>query len=173
MVDVRTVEELVAPIVEANGCRIYDVTYGGRTLKIVIDRDGGVGMNDLHTLTRQLSVLFDEHDPISGSYTLEITSPGLERKLTRVEHFAGAVGSEVSVKVRDDDGVTQRWQGRLTAADDDGVVLGIDDGERRIPYGEITGARTVFDWGPAPKPGQAKSGRTKKNKQRRADQEQR
>jgi ribosome maturation factor RimP len=95
---------------------------------------------------------------------MEITSPGLERKLTRPDHYRGAIGSDVAVKARDDDGIVHRWRGRLTEADDEAVVVTIDDEDRRIPYRDITGAQTVFEWGPTPKQGGSK--RTKKTKKK-------
>jgi ribosome maturation factor RimP len=165
MVDLRRIEELIAPVVAASGGRVYDVTFGGDTLRVAVDADGGAGMELLHSLTRQLSVLLDEHDPIPGSYTLEVTSPGLERPLRRPDHYRWSIGSEVTLKVRTGDG-TERLRGRLDEADDEGAVLLIDDASRRVAYRDITSAKTVFEWGPTP----PKGGRAddKRKKQRRS-----
>ncbi|MEM8905324.1 MAG: ribosome maturation factor RimP [Actinomycetota bacterium] len=155
------VEDLVGPVVVASGCRLYDVSFSGGTLRVAIDAEGGVGMDSIHSLTRQLSVLLDEADPIPGSYTLEVTSPGLERPLRRPDHYRWSIGQEVSVKLRTDDG-TERVRGTLAEADDDSAVLAIDDERRRVAYRDITSAKTVFEWGPTPpKGGRADSKRKK------------
>ncbi len=167
--DVARVEQLVAPLVARHGCRVHDVIFGGRTLAVVIDVADpappavptepassadpapapGVGLDQLAALSRQISVLLDDDDPVPGSYTLEVTSPGLERALRRPEHFARAVGSTVTVSARTPEGAV-RWRGRLVSADDDGIVVVAEDGDHRVEYGEITSARTVFEWGPTP-----------------------
>lgn len=149
MVEVRRVEELIAPVVAASGARVYDVSFAGNTLQIAVDADGGAGMDLIHSLTRQLSVLLDAHDPVPGSYTLEVTSPGLERPLRRPDHYRWSVGRDVSLKVRTPEG-TERLRGVLHDADDDAAVVIIDDAERRVAYRDITSAKTVFDWGPTP-----------------------
>jgi ribosome maturation factor RimP len=111
-----------------------------------------------------VSRLLDEADPIPGEYTLEVTSPGLERPLRTPEHFARAVGDVVAVKTRA--GVTgdRRIQGVLVAADAQGITIRPgeasaaepDAADRRLAYDDLERARTVFEWGPAPKPGGAK-----------------
>ncbi|MGH9215909.1 MAG: ribosome maturation factor RimP, partial [Acidimicrobiales bacterium] len=108
--------------------------------------------------TRAVSRALDEADPIAGRYTLEVTSPGLERSLRRPEHFERAVGE--TVKIRTVAGVDdeRRVEGQLVGADTTGVVVrtGVaDDGtalERRLAYQDIERARTVFEWGPAAPP---------------------
>ncbi|MEM9038219.1 MAG: ribosome maturation factor RimP [Actinomycetota bacterium] len=161
MVEVRRIEELVAPVVAASGGRIYDVSFGGNTLRIAVDAEGGAGMDLIHSLTRQLSILLDEHDPIPGSYTLEVSSPGLERPLRRPDHYRWSLGSEVSLKIRTPDGA-ERLRGILRDADDEAAVLIIDDAERRVAYRDITSAKTVFAWGPTP----PKGGRTEPKRKR-------
>jgi ribosome maturation factor RimP len=114
--------------------------------------------------TRAVSRALDEADPITGRYTLEVTSPGLERTLRRPEHFERAVGE--TVKIRTVGGVSdeRRVEGQLVSADDSGVVVragAADDGvavEQRLAYHDIERARTVFEWGPAtPRSGKRKS----------------
>ena len=122
-------------------------------------------MDAITPLTRAISRALDEHDPIDGRFTLEVSSPGLERTLRTPEHFGGAVGLVVSIKTTALAGGDRRFRGRLTEADDDGVVVIPDvapDQPRRLAYPEIERARTVFDWGPTPKPGGG-STRTKRS----------
>jgi hypothetical protein len=96
-------------------------------------------------------------DPIAGQYTLEVSSPGLERALRRPQHFAGAVGSLVAIKTHPGVEGDRRVRGTLVASDDRSVTVALADGEpgatRVLALDQIERARTVFEWGPAPKPG--------------------
>ncbi len=173
------VRSLIEPLVDEQGLVLYDLELNGGVLRVVVDRPagarasdpsspdepGGVGMDAITPLTRAISRALDEHDPIDGRFTLEVSSPGLERTLRTPEHFAGAVGLVVSIKTTALAGGDRRFRGRLTEADDDGVEVIPDvapDQPRRLAYPEIERARTVFDWGPAPKPGGG-STRTKRS----------
>ena len=154
------------PVVEALGLQLFDVTLEGGThavLKVVVDRPGGVDLDAIEVTTRRVSAALDAADPVRGAYTLEVSSPGVERTLRRPEHFAGAMGATVAVKVRDADGAVERLRGEVTAVDDAGITLQLELEARHVPFGEIEQARTVFAWGPAPKPGKgSKPGRAKK-----------
>jgi ribosome maturation factor RimP len=158
------------PAVTGLGLSLYDVVVEGgpvTTLRVVVDREGGVDLDGIEAATREVSRVLDASDPFRDAYTLEVTSPGLERTLRRPEHFAAAVGILVSVKTRDAEGRAERLRGTLAAADADAITVTTDHGERRVPLPEITQARTVFEWGPTPKPGRgskpgSKPGRAKK-----------
>ncbi len=160
------VSDLVTPLLAASGTEVVDVELAGTVLTITIDRTGGLGLDALAAATRAVSRCLDEHDPIDGSYTLEVSSPGLERKLRRPDHFRRAVGEQITVKTVPGTEGERRVTGLLTQADDDGVVVAPAGGgtDRRLAYEEIERARTVFDWGPAPKPGKAKPGAAKPGK---------
>lgn len=161
------VRELVEPLVTGAGLSLYDVEHTGGAVRVLVDRDGGVGLDELAELTRRVSRLLDEHDPIPGRYTLEVSSPGLERPLRTAGHFAGAVGSEITVKTLPGVEGERRVKGTLVAAGDDEFTVrpteGDDTAERTLRYDEVERARTVFEWGPAPKPGRGGT-RTKKRK---------
>jgi ribosome maturation factor RimP len=147
------VRELVEPVVTAKGLDLFDVEHAGPTLRVLVDRPGGVHLDLLAELTRVISALLDEHDPMPGRYTLEVSSPGLERTLRRPEHFRWAEGQKVTVKTTAEVEGDRRVQGVVAAADDDAVEIAVDGGERRrLAYHEIDKARTVFEWGPTPKP---------------------
>jgi ribosome maturation factor RimP len=150
------VRDIVLPLLADRDLGLYDVEMAGPVLKVVVERPGGLDLDALSDATRAVSRALDEADPIAGSYTLEVTSPGLERTLRTPAHFAAAVGETVKVKVvagaAGPDG-DRRVAGVLAAADDDGITVrsGDDAGtpiERHIPYGDIERARTVFEWGP-------------------------
>ena len=155
------VRALAAPLVEAESARLYDVEHNGGVLRVLVDADGGIGLDAITRLARALSREFDVHDPIPGRYTLEVSSPGLERRLRTPEHFRGAIGSPVKLKTAPGFDGPRRVAGVLAGADDAGVEVREDGpgGEPgagasvRVGYGQIASARTVFEWGPAPKPG--------------------
>lgn len=146
---------LVAPVVEAESARLYDVEHNGGVLRVLVDADGGIGIDDITRLARAVSRELDEHDPIPGRYTLEVSSPGLERRLRTPDHFRGAVGSPVKLKTAPGFDGPRRVAGVLAGADDAGVEIreasaAEDSGaSRRIGYDEISWARTVFEWGPS------------------------
>lgn len=143
------VRELVEPVLAADGFELVDARFSSGALQIFVDRPGGIDLDAVAAVSTTVSQLLDEHDPVPGRYTLEVSSPGVERPLRRPEHFARFVGTTVNVKTRPDVAGERRVQGLLEAADDEGVVVA----GRRLAYGEIERARTVFEWGPAPKPG--------------------
>ena len=160
---VERVTELVAPILADLGLELYDLEHGGGILKLTVDRPGGVDLEALALATRSVSRQLDHADPIPGKYTLEVTSPGLERWLRTPTHFAGAVGGRVTVRTHPGVEGDRRVSGVLVAADDEGIVVRPDaEGaaepvERRLRYGDIERARTVFEWVRPEKPGKSKA----------------
>ncbi len=158
---------LLEPVVTAAGVELFDVEYRSGVVLVTIDRVGGVDLEVLTSVHRVVSELLDERDPIPGAYTLEISSPGVERTLRRPAHFAQAVGETVAVKTRPQVPGDRRLTGELLAADGDGLELAVDgapDGRVRLAYSDIDRARTVFAWGPGAKPGAGRPGTTTKPK---------
>ena len=143
------VRELVEPVLAAEGLELVDALFARGALQIFVDRPGGIDLEAISAVSATVSRLLDEHDPVPGHYTLEVSSPGLERPLRRPEHFRRFVGTTIAVKTRPDVAGERRLQARLDAADDEGIVVG----GRTLSYEEIERARTVFEWGAAPKPG--------------------
>lgn len=158
------VRELVLPLLADRQLDLYDVELAGSLLKVVVDRPEGLDLDLLSDATRAVSRALDAADPIAGTYTLEVTSPGLERTLRTPQHFARAVGERVKVKLHAGADAAaageRRLAGELVAADDGGITVRTgDDGapvERRVAYDDIDRARTVFEWGPTAKPGAAR-----------------
>ena len=148
---------VVEPYVAAEGIELDDMEIVGKApgvvVRVTLDADGGVGVDRLAEISRRLSRLLDEEDPVEGSYTLEVSSPGLERKLRRPQHFAKSVGREVKVKSRLEIGGEYSHRGTLTDTNDDGFVVEVDGEKREIAYGDVVTARTVFAWEKAAKPG--------------------
>ena len=124
------VAQLAQPIVEQAGCTLWDVEYvkeaGEWFLRVYIDKEGGVDINDCEAVSRPLSDLLDEADPIQGSYTFEVSSAGLDRPLKKPEHFAACAGQQVDVRFyRPVDG-RKEYTGALVGCDGDGNVT-VDD----------------------------------------------
>ena len=99
----QTVAALAKPIVEARGCSLWDVEYvregADYILRVAIDKEGGVDIDDCEAISRALDPILDEHDPIPDRYQFEVCSAGLERALKRPEDFARFLGSPVTVKL--------------------------------------------------------------------------
>ena len=124
------VAQLAQPIVEQAGCTLWDVEYvkeaGEWFLRVYIDKEGGVDINHCEAVSRPLSDLLDEADPIQGSYTFEVSSAGLDRPLKKPEHFAACAGQQVDVRFyRPVDG-RKEYTGALVGCDGDGNVT-VDD----------------------------------------------
>ena len=148
------VTAVVAPVVDGLDLQLYDVEQQGGAVRVLVDRPGGVDLDAITEATRRISRALDDADPIEGHYTLEVSSPGLERPLRTPAHFAGAVGTTVNVKTRPGTEGERRVAGVIEDVDDTGVTIRLDDGATRgLRYEEIERARTVFAWGPTPRPG--------------------
>ena len=98
----------------------------------------------------------DELDPFPGRYTLEVSSPGLERRLRTPGHFAGALEETVTLRICIPDAPAERVTGTLVAATGEGIEIATETGPRTAHYDQIERARTVFTWGAAPKPSPSK-----------------
>ena len=168
---IDAVTALVTPVCDAAGVELVDIELEGGVLLITVDQEGGLPVGALTSVTRQISRLLDEDDPIPGRYTLEVSSPGLERKLRTPTHFRRAVGATVTVRTSSRaEGGTRRFQGTLVAADDDGITVVADQPRADDPetgvvlrYDQIDKARTVFVWDAEPKgPKNDKSPATRK-----------
>jgi ribosome maturation factor RimP len=152
MATTERVAALVTPILEAHGAELYDVELTGATLRVLVDREGGIGLGDLEALSRDVSSALDDDDPLPDQrWYLEVSSPGLERPLRTPRHFRAAVGSTVKVKTHGRVEGDRRVEGTLEDADDEGFTVA----GRRIAYDQVDRARTVFEWGPSAKPGGA------------------
>jgi ribosome maturation factor RimP len=165
------VRSIVEPIVAANDLELFDLEQVGPVLRVTVDRDGGVDIGSVTATTRAISRALDEHDPIASQYTLEVSSPGLERVLRTPAHYAWAVGREVSVKTFPNNPKGRRFAGTVSESTETTVTIALDEpaGESvTLNLGEIEKARTTFSWGPAPKPGGPKD-RSKADKQDNKD----
>ncbi|HZQ86429.1 MAG TPA: ribosome maturation factor RimP [Acidimicrobiales bacterium] len=149
----EAVRRVVEPLLAEQGLECFDIEFSGGRLVVMADRPGGVDLEALTEATRVISAALDRADPVPGRYVLEVSSPGLERRLRTPEHFRRSSGSTVSLKLLPDAEPPRRLKGRLEAVSDDGISV---DG-RLIAFTDIERAHTVFEWGPSPKPGKPSS----------------
>ncbi|MFZ4515210.1 MAG: ribosome maturation factor RimP [Acidimicrobiia bacterium] len=146
-------ETLVAPVLAELSLAMYDLSISGegrtRTVRVSVERaDGGpIDLEAIADASRAIDPVLDADDSLRGAYTLEVSSPGLERALRRPAHFARALGQVVTCKT-----TGARWRGVLTACDDTGFVLEVDGETQRITYSDATNVRTVFEWGVSTRP---------------------
>jgi len=150
---VDRVNDLVDPLCARVGVEMVDLEFVGGVLRITVDQPGGVGTEALAALTGEVSRALDRTDPIPSTFTLEVTSPGLERPLKRPDHFGRVVGSRITLKTCPGTEGDRRLEGILEKVDDFGLVVRTDDGSyRAVAYEEIQTARTVFAWEQLPEP---------------------
>ena len=162
---------VLQPAVSAAGLELVDVEFKSGVLQVSVDREGGVDLEALTDANRAVSDLLDELDPIPGRYSLEVSSPGIERPLRTPVHFAKAIGATVTVKTRPQVPGDRRLRGILVSSDEDGFTLAVEgsgDEPMRLAYSDVDTVRTVFVWGgqdapsgPKAKPGQKKPSQKK------------
>jgi ribosome maturation factor RimP len=141
---------LAAPLAAERGLDLVDVEIkgaGGRRLvRVIVDRKGGVELADCSEVSKRLSEVLDSEDPIDGRYSLEVTSPGVDRPLTDAAAFDRVEGRLVEVQRTAADGRTSQVRGTVRAAQELQVVLEVDGAEVRIPYREIATAKQALPW---------------------------
>jgi ribosome maturation factor RimP len=148
------VRELVEPVLATSDLELVDVEVDRGLVRLSLDRPGGIDLEAISAISPAISAALDAGDPLPDQYHLEVSSPGLERPLRTPEQFQRFVGSKVSVRTLPGVEGERRVTGTLKAADDEGVVVDPDGGApRAVRYADMERARTVFEWGPAPKPG--------------------
>ena len=136
------------------GLELDDLVVSGRgprLLRITIDGDDGVGVEQLAAASRALSRRLDEMDPFDGPYSLEVTSPGLERSLRRPRHFQKSIGRDVTVNTHGEVAGSRHHRGVLEAVGLDDFVVKVDGAARRIAFGQVRSAQTRFKWKKQPK----------------------
>ncbi|WP_331346239.1 ribosome maturation factor RimP [Cellvibrio sp. UBA7661] len=129
-------ENLIAPVVSSLGCELWGLEYltQGRytTVRIFIDGANGVSLDDCERVSRQISSVFDVEDPIDGEYTLEVSSPGLDRPLYTEAHYARYVGETISVRLRIARDGRRRFKGVITKVENGDVFLQVDNQEVQV-----------------------------------------
>lgn len=144
------IREIVEPVLTALGYQLWGIEYLGQgkhtLLRIYLEKEGGVNVEDCAEASRQISSILDVEDPISSEYTLEISSPGMNRVLFTLEQFADYIGSLVKVRLSENFDGRRNFQGRLTAVEDDEVVMISGEDKYVFPYELIEKANVVAEF---------------------------
>lgn len=140
--------QMFEPAVKAMGYELWGIEHlsQGRhsMLRIYIDSENGITVDDCARVSHQLSGILDVEDPITGEYTLEVSSPGMDRPLFSMEQFRAYVGSDVNLRLRSAFEGRRKFSGQLTAVeDDDVIVVAVDEHEYLLPYELIEKANVV------------------------------
>ena len=137
--------QLARPVAEANGCSLWDVEYvkeaGSWYLRVYIDKDTGVSIDDCEAVSRVLSDLLDEADPIQDPYTFEVSSAGADRALKKPEHFQAFLGAQVDVKFYRAQNGQKTCTGTLTGYQDGAVTLDLGGEEVTFPKEDVASVR--------------------------------
>lgn len=140
-------KRLLGPTVEGLGYELFGIELlggrGNRLLRIYIDHEDGIGVDDCERVSRQVSGLLDVEDPIGDGYTLEVSSPGLDRPLFEGEHFARFVGQQVRIHLNELQAGRRKVVGQLLGLEDDQVLVDVEGETWRVPLARIDKARLV------------------------------
>ncbi|MCI6988023.1 MAG: ribosome maturation factor RimP [Campylobacter sp.] len=121
-------------IVSENDCTIF---------RVYITKDGGVSLDDCENLSRILSPIFDVKPPVNRDYILEVSSPGLERKLSKKEHFANSIGELVKLTLNN----KEKFSGEIVSFNGESLTIKTDEKEQNFSINDIKLAKTYVDWG--------------------------
>lgn len=146
----QTVLDMAKPIAKESGCFIYDVEYtkegSNYYLRVFADKDGGINIDECETISRALSERLDKEDPIKQNYFLEVSSPGIERKLRQSEHFEMYKGETVDIGLYKAQNGSKILCGTLLGLEGDEVLLEIENETVKIKLGETTYVRLHFEF---------------------------
>lgn len=139
---------LLAPTVEAQGFELWgleQLSQGRHSLlRIYIDAQSGVDVDDCARVSEQVGAILDVEEPISGDYVLEVSSPGVDRRLFRLEQYAPYVGQELELRLRRPFEGRRKFRGMLRGIEGEDVVLLVDDHEYLLPYGDVEKAQLTL-----------------------------
>jgi ribosome maturation factor RimP len=144
--------ELAMPLAQAEGMEIVDIEFrregsrGGRVLRLYMDKQGGPSVDDLSRVSRQLSEVLDVQDTIDGAYTLEVSSPGINRPLKKPEHFLRFVGKRIRIRTRDLIDGRRSFLGILDEVAGNSVRLTQEGKQYWIPFSMIEKSNYEHDW---------------------------
>ena len=143
----KEIQELLEPTVGRLGYELSDleVKTGSKSgvIRVFIDHPDGIGIADCEKVSHALSALLDVENPVAGQYDLEVSSPGWNRKLTKVEHFQRFAGKAVKVEMRFPIVGRKRFRGTLVSSDDENIVVEVDGVSHSLPMATIDTARLV------------------------------
>ncbi|EGT74407.1 MULTISPECIES: ribosome maturation factor RimP [Haemophilus] len=143
----QNLQEMLQDAVEDLGCELWGIecqrTGRFMTVRLFIDKDGGVTVDDCADVSRQVSAILDVEDPIADKYNLEVSSPGLDRPLFTLSQFERYIGQDIAVHLRIPVMERRKWQGKLERIEKDMITLIVDDQEQILVFGNIQKANVV------------------------------
>ena len=146
----KTVLDMVNPIAEQNGCFVYDVEYvkegNSWFLRVYVDREGGITIDECEAISRELSSVLDKNDPISNNYFLEVSSPGIERKLRQEKHFEMYKGKMVDIGLYKAHNGSKNICGELAGLEGDEVSVDLEGEKFSIRLNETTYVKLHFEF---------------------------
>lgn len=141
-----SLEESIKLAVESLDAQLYDIIttreHDDNIYRVFVTAKGGINLDKCAEISRMISPILDVEEPMGGKYRLEVSSPGIERKLRTKDHFIASVGEKVRVK----DIATEVYKGELLSADNQKIVVKTEDGEEEIEQSSILSASTYFEW---------------------------
>jgi ribosome maturation factor RimP len=139
-------ESKIEKIINSYGASLYDIELvnenGSNIYRVYITKDGGVDLDLCAQISNDISPLLDLEPPVKGEYFLEVSSPGIERKLSKPKHFQNSINERVKLKVAD----VGKKKGILKSADEEKISIQTKDGLEEFEYSQINSAKTYFDW---------------------------
>ena len=149
MSDIETLEALIEPVVESFDCQLWGIDYRpmnkSALLRVFIDRPDGVTLDHCSQVSYQLSGLLDVEDPIEVPYTLEVSSPGIERPLLRLQHYQDHIGHEAKVRLKWPVEGSRNFRGVIAAVGDDEITMDVDDQQIVFPFDAVSRGRLIVD----------------------------
>ncbi|MBY4678806.1 ribosome maturation factor RimP [Marinobacterium arenosum] len=143
----KLLHELIDPVVAALGYQLWGIEYVSQgkhsVLRIYIDAENGINVDDCAKVSHQVSGVLDVEDPISSHYTLEVSSPGMDRPLFTLEQFAAYAGHQADIRLRIAFDGRRRFKGRLNGVEGEDILLVVDDEEYLLPIDSIDKANIV------------------------------
>ena len=141
-----SLEESIKLAVESLGANLYDIVnakeHDRNIFRVLITAENGISLDKCAEISRMISPILDVDEPMNGEYILEVSSPGIERKLRKKDHFIASVGEKVKIK----NFAMETFKGELISADNEKIVVKTEFGDDEITYDSILAAATYFEW---------------------------
>ena len=141
-----SLEESIKLAVESLGANLYDIVsakeHDRNIFRVLVTAENGISLDKCAEISRMISPILDVDEPMGGEYVLEVSSPGIERKLRKKEHFSASVGEKVKIK----NFATEVYKGELIFADNDKIIVKTEFGDEEIKHDNILAAATYYEW---------------------------
>ena len=141
-----SLEQSIKLAVESLGANLYDIVstkaHDRNIFRVLVTAEGGISLDKCAEISRMISPILDVDEPMNGEYILEVSSPGIERKLRTKEHFKASIGEKVKIK----NFATEVYKGELILADNEKIIVRTEFGDDEITYDSILSAATYFEW---------------------------